>query len=145
MTLTPQKTRTPFIILTMMFVVGFFASVKIFIHQADFSFLGFIHTFWLLLVLCIPGFMVVVGFRKSQSIELTDEGIWSLIWIKPTKAKMWPRLERTLLKWTDMQRWKTRGHVIYVYGAQHRVAINTLLFKDGNEVVAFINKATNAK
>lgn len=32
----------------------------------------------------------------------------------------------------------------YLYGPRHHVAINTLLFKDGDKVVEFINRATHA-
>lgn len=83
-----------------------------------------------------------MNLKIGQSIELTNDGVWFLAWVKPTKSRIWPKLERVVLKWTDIQKWKIHANHIYLYGLRHRVTINTLLFKDGNEVVKFINKAT---
>ena len=144
MALKAQQLRWPFILLAVMSAVVTFACIWIFLHTADFSIHGFAMAFGGLAIFFIFVYYLSINFKIGQSVELTDEGVWSLVWIKPTRSRMWPRLERVLLKWTDIQKWKMRTNHIYLYGLRHRVVINTILFKDGNEVIKFINKATKA-
>jgi hypothetical protein len=144
MTLKAQQFRWPFILLITMILVPVFAHLWVFLREADFTAHAFLSLFETFGVCFILGGYLVMYLKIGQSVELTDDGIWSLVWVKPTKAKMWPSLERKILNWTDMQKWKMSGSLIYLYGSQHRVVINTFLFKDGNEVIKFINKATKA-
>ena len=95
-----------------------------------------------LVLLCI----VTIFFQMANSIELNNDGVLSLVWVKPKIGRVLPRLERVILKWEDIKKWKMMNNgVIYLYSSKRRVVINTLLFKDKSEVIKFINKATNAK
>lgn len=77
--------------------------------------------------------------RRAQSVDLTDEGVWSLA--LRMDHGFWPRLKRELLKWEDVQSIGRRANLISLKGPKHRVAINTLLFEKPEEVAALINKS----
>jgi len=142
--LKAQQPRWPFVLLSIMTAVTILAGIWVFLRTADFSMYSAAVFFGGLLIFIVLMYYLTVNFKIGQSIELTDDGVWSLAWVKPTKLGVWPRLEKRLFRWTDLQRWKMRGHVIYLYGAERSVAINTILFEDGNEVVRFINRITKA-
>jgi hypothetical protein len=145
MVLKAQQPRFPFIVLIAMLVVGTFAGVWVFLRTADFSVYAFAQIFGILVMVFIAIYFVAMDFKKVQSIELDDDGVSSLVWVKPIRPKIWPRLEKIFLKWADVQKIEVRANLIYLYGSHYRVAINTLLFKDANEVVKFINRCTKVK
>jgi hypothetical protein len=142
--LKARQLRFPFILLAGMAAVGILGCLWFFLRTDNFSIYAFAQLFGVLTIVFIPLFAIAINFKIGQSIELTDDGVWSLVWVKPTRSRIWPKLERDLLKWTDLQKWKMRANLIYLYGPRRRVIINTALFKDGNEVIKFINKATKA-
>lgn len=135
-----QQTRFPFILLIVMAVVGTYAIISVFVRtpESSLSDISIILVFLGAFVSLI--YLLVMHFKQAQSIELTDDGVWSLVWSKPTRARLWPKLERTFLKWTDIHMMSTQGDLIFLYGP-HRVLINTLYFKDANEVINFINSS----
>lgn len=124
-----------------MAVIGTFACLWSFLRTADFSIHDFVQVFGVWVMAIVPLCFLAMDFKKIQFVELTDEGVASLVWAKPIT---WPRLERFFLKWTDVQKIEVRANFIYLHGAQHRVVINTFLFKDANEVIKFINKASGS-
>jgi hypothetical protein len=144
MILKAKQSRFPFAVLAAMAAIGGFSCVWIFFRVADFSIFGFARLTGLLAMIFLLIYFLAIDFKKAQSVELTNDGVWSLVWLKPTRSQILPRFERVLLRWSDIQKLKMRSNLIYLFGAQHRVIINTVLFEDGNEVVRFINKATNA-
>jgi hypothetical protein len=143
--LKAQRSRLPFVALTVMLSVGVFSCMWVFLRTEDFSVHGFVQLFGILATLFMVICFLVFDFKKGQSVELTNDGVWSLVWIKPTKARLWPRLERVFLKWENMEKWKMRANAIYLYWPRNRVVVNILLFEDGDEIVKFINKATKSE
>lgn len=145
MTLKAKKYRWPFIVLALMVVTPISIHLWVFVRVADFSINAFLPLFETWGVILILGYCLGVHLIKLQSVELTDEGVWSLVWMRPVAGKIFPRLSNNLLKWEDMQRWAVTTHLIYLYGPRYKVVINTLLFKNDKEVIEFINAATMTK
>ena len=140
--LKAKKSRFTTRILIAIAVVGIFPFVFDFFRGGDHSIYRAFELLGMAMVLYILAFFSAVSVKIGYSVQLTDDGVLSLVWAKPRRGKILPRLEIAILRWSDMQKWKVSGHLIYLYGSQHRVVINTVLFEDPNEIVKFINKST---
>ena len=139
-----RQTKLPFIILTAMSIIGVLSVLLIFFRTADFSIFGIAQSLAILITIFFILYLLAMNFRKAQSIELTNEGVWSLVWRRSTQDKNWPHQERVLLKWADMKDWAVRAHLIYLNGSRNKLVINTLLFENPDEVIGLINRSTDA-
>jgi ABC-type xylose transport system permease subunit len=142
--LKAQKSRWPFVALYTMVAITTFCGIWVFLRTGDFSASSVVVALAGLLTFNALMYFVGTNFKIGQSVEITCEGVWSLSWVKAKKFWVLPRLKRRLFRWTDLQRWEMRGQVIHLFGAQSKVAINTFLFADGNEVVDYINRFTTS-
>ncbi len=133
----------PFVLAAAMILAPSFLEISTFVQEASFSFQSIIS---MLLVCGAPvifGCSLIVMFRISQSIVLTEDGVESLRWRWPTVSRFFPVLERKFFSWKQMRRWAVKNDgMIYLYFDGCKISINTFYFKDREGVVQLINSAT---
>lgn len=136
-----RKTGVPFILLAAMGLCASLAGVWVVFHGTSVSMIRLIYLVALLSVIFVLVVGIVRDFQKSQSVEISDEGIRSLVPVKNSILDVFPRLESVLLVWQDVVKAEVCANLIYVYGPGFRVVANTLLFDDPRNVINFVDDA----
>lgn len=69
-----------FIVLHSLSMIAIFAGIWVFVRTEDFSFYNAVTFLGGLSIFILLVYYLTIIFRIGQSVELTDEGVWSLVW-----------------------------------------------------------------
>ena len=146
MILKPITHKYLYILIGIIVVVGSLVISWRVLYADNFSSNAFSVVFVLLVTLSFLVYLIGLEIAIYDSMELTPEGILALVRTSSIKWMILPVYELKLLKWEDMLIWEMMSnYTITLYGSKHKVPINLFWFKDGQEVIDFINASTKAK